>query len=168
MTMPIQRRARLLPYARARGAFVVEDDYDSEFRYESPPISSIQGLDPRRVVYIGTFSKTLCPALRIGYIVFPPELVNRGREVKWFTDLHNSSVEQIVLARFIAGGHYLRHLHAMKKAHRALREVLVGALGKNFTIPWRCSETPRGSTCAPASPAFDSAHSSWRKSRRQA
>jgi GntR family transcriptional regulator/MocR family aminotransferase len=132
MTMPIQRRARLLQYAHARGAFVVEDDYDSEFRYDSPPISSIQGLDPRQVVYIGTFSKTLCPALRIGYVVFPPELVNRGREVKWFTDLHNSSVEQIVLARFIAGGYVLRHLHAMKKAHRALREVLVAALGKNF------------------------------------
>ena len=121
VTMPIQRRAGLLEYARARGAYVVEDDYDSEFRYDSPPISSIQGLDPERVVYIGTFSKTLCPALRIGYIVFPPELVNQGREVKWFTDLHNSSVEQIILARFMAGGHFVRHVHAMKKAHRALR-----------------------------------------------
>jgi GntR family transcriptional regulator / MocR family aminotransferase len=131
-TMPIQRRARLLQYAQARGAFVVEDDYDSEFRYDSPPISSIQGLDPRSVVYIGTFSKTLCPALRIGYIVFPPALVNRGREVKWFTDLHNSSVEQLVLARFIGEGHFLRHLHAMKKAHHALREVLVRALARSF------------------------------------
>ncbi|MGA2477116.1 MAG: PLP-dependent aminotransferase family protein [Spirochaetia bacterium] len=132
VTMPIQRRARLLAYAQAHRAFVVEDDYDSEFRYDSPPISSIQGLDPRRVVYIGTFSKTLCPALRIGYIVFPPELVNRGREVKWFTDLHNSSVEQLVLARFIAEGHYVRHLHGMKKAHRALRAVLVEALERQF------------------------------------
>ena len=132
VTMPIQRRAGLLEYARARGAFVVEDDYDSEFRYDSPPVSSIQGLDPERVVYIGTFSKTLCPALRIGYIVFPPELVNRGREVKWFTDLHNSSVEQIILARFMAGGHFVRHVHAMKKAHRALRQALVDSLARHF------------------------------------
>ena len=132
VTMPIQRRARLLEYARARGAFVVEDDYDSEFRYESPPISSIQGLDPQRVVYVGTFSKTLCPALRIGYIVFPPELISRGRQVKWFTDLHNSSVEQLILARFLAGGHFVRHLHALKKAHRALRQTLVEALRSRF------------------------------------
>lgn len=132
VTMPIQRRARLLEYARARGAYVVEDDYDSEFRYDSPPISSIQGLDPQRVVYVGTFSKTLCPALRIGYIVFPPELVSRGREVKWFTDLHNSSVEQLILSRFLAGGHFVRHVHTMKKAHRALRQTLVDALQRRF------------------------------------
>ncbi|HET6451074.1 MAG TPA: PLP-dependent aminotransferase family protein [Spirochaetia bacterium] len=131
-TMPIQRRLRLLEYARSRGAYVVEDDYDSEFRYESAPVSSIQGLDARRVVYIGTFSKTLCPSLRIGYAVLPPELVNRGREVKWFTDLHNSSVEQLVLARFIAEGHFLKHVHAMKKVHRGHRKVLVDALYRRF------------------------------------
>ena len=132
VTMPIQRRARLLEYARKRSAYVVEDDYDSEFRYDSPPISSIQGLDPQRVIYVGTFSKTLCPALRIGYVVFPPELVIRGREVKWFTDLHNSSVEQLILARFLGEGHFARHVHRMKKAHRALREALVAALRERF------------------------------------
>jgi GntR family transcriptional regulator / MocR family aminotransferase len=130
--MPIQRRARLLEYARARGAYVIEDDYDSEFRYDSPPISSIQGLDPQRVVYIGTFSKTLCPSMRIGYVVFPPELVNRGREAKWFTDLHNSSVDQMILARFIAEGAFLRHVHAMKKNHSSLRRALVDALHRHF------------------------------------
>jgi GntR family transcriptional regulator / MocR family aminotransferase len=132
VTMPIQRRARLLEYARSRGAYVLEDDYDSEFRYDSPPISSIQGLDPQRVIYVGTFSKTLCPALRIGYIVFPAELVRRGREVKWFTDLHNSSLEQLILARFLEEGHFVRHVHVMKKAHRALRQVLVKALESRF------------------------------------
>jgi GntR family transcriptional regulator/MocR family aminotransferase len=132
VTMPIQRRAQLLEYARMCGAYVLEDDYDSEFRYDSPPISSIQGLDPERVIYVGTFSKTLCPALRIGYIVFPPELVARGREVKWFTDLHNSSVEQLILARFLAEGHFVRHVHAMKKVHRALRQTLVTALQARF------------------------------------
>jgi GntR family transcriptional regulator/MocR family aminotransferase len=130
--MPIQRRARLLKYAQGRGAYVVEDDYDSEFRYDSPPISSIQGLDPQRVIYVGTFSKTLCPSMRIGYIVFPPQLVTRGREVKWYTDLHNSSVDQLILARFIADGHFLRHVHGMKKVHRALRGVLVNSLAMHF------------------------------------
>jgi len=131
-TMPIQRRIRLLEYARSRGAFMVEDDYDSEFRYDAPPVSSIQGLDPRRVVYIGTFSKTLCPALRIGYAVLPPELVTRGRELKWFSDLHNASVDQIVLARFLRDGHFLRYLHASRKVYRAKRELLVRCLGERF------------------------------------
>jgi GntR family transcriptional regulator/MocR family aminotransferase len=131
-TMPIQRRIRLLEYARARGSFVVEDDYDSEFRFDSPPVASIQGLDPGRVVYIGTFSKTLCPSLRVGYAVLPPELVNRGRELKWFSDLHNASVDQIVLARFIRDGHFLRYVHAMKKIYRARRAVLVKSLQSRF------------------------------------
>ncbi len=143
-TLPIQRRVRLLEYARERGAYVVEDDYDSEFRYESAPVSSIQGLDPSRVIYVGTFSKTLCPALRIGFIIFPPELVNRGREVKWFTDLHNSSMDQLVLARFLAEGHFVRHVHAMKKAHRALRRVLVEALERHLGARVRVLGSPAG------------------------
>ena len=131
-TMPIQRRIRLLEYARARGAFIVEDDYDSEFRYDSPPVSSIQGLDPGRVVYIGTFSKTLCPSIRIGYAVLPPELVSRGRELKWFSDLHSASVDQIVLARFIGEGYFLRYVHAMKKTYRSRRAILEKALRSRF------------------------------------
>jgi len=131
-TMPIQRRIRILEYARRLDACIVEDDYDSEFRYGAPPISTLQGLDPLRVIYVGTFSKTLCPAMRIGYIVLPPRLVRRGRELKWFTDLHNASVDQIVLARFIAEGHYARHLHAMKKVYGARRAALVGALTERF------------------------------------
>jgi GntR family transcriptional regulator / MocR family aminotransferase len=131
-TLPIPRRVALLRYARARGAFVVEDDYDSELRYDASPLGAIQGLDPGRVVYIGTFSKTLCPSLRIGYIVLPPSLVNRGRELKWFSDLHSASVDQIVLARFIEDGHYARCLHAMRKTYRARREALVAGLEKRF------------------------------------
>ncbi len=143
-TLPIQRRVRLLEYARARGAFVVEDDYDSEFRYDSSPIDSIQGIDPRQVVYIGTFSKTLCPAMRMGYIVLPPELVNRGREVKWFTDLHNASVDQIILARFIREGHFVRYVHAMKKIYRARREALVESLQKRFGSAVQVLGSPAG------------------------
>lgn len=132
VTMPIQRRVQLLEYARRNGTYVVEDDYDSEFRYDSPPVSSIQGLEPQRVVYIGTFSKTLCPAMRIGYIVFPPDLVNRGREVKWFIDLHNASVDQLILARFILDGYFVRHVSNMKKVHRKKRQMLIDAITAYF------------------------------------
>jgi GntR family transcriptional regulator / MocR family aminotransferase len=132
VTLPIQRRVVLVDYARSRKTYIVEDDYDSELRFESPPIEAIQGLDPERVVYLGTFSKTLCPALRIGYIVLPPALVDRGREAKWFSDLHCASVDQLVLARFICDGHFLRHVHAMKKLYRARRDVLVDALLRRF------------------------------------
>jgi GntR family transcriptional regulator/MocR family aminotransferase len=127
-TMPISSRVRLLEYARARDAYVVEDDYDSEFRYDAPPLASIQGLDPDRVVYIGTFSKTLCPALRLGYLIFPPTLVERGRRNKWFADLHNASPDQMVLARFIGEGHFARYVHTLKKVYRSRREALVEAL----------------------------------------
>ncbi len=123
---------------------MVEDDYDSEFRYDSSPIGSIQGIDPRRVVYIGTFSKTLCPAMRMGYIVFPPELVNRGREVKWFSDLHNSFVDQIILARFIREGHFVRYVHAMKKIYRARREALIESLHKRFGSAVQVLGSPAG------------------------
>lgn len=76
---------------------------NSEFRYEGPPISSLQGLDPNVVFYIGTFSKILSPALRIGYLVLPCPLIEQCRTLKWFSDLHTPSLEQLVLARFIEG-----------------------------------------------------------------
>ncbi len=79
-TMPIQRRIELLRYAEITNTFIIEDDYDSEFRFDGPPLSSLHGLHPDRVVYIGTFSKTLCPALRIGYLILPPQLIGLGTE----------------------------------------------------------------------------------------
>ena len=143
-TMPIQRRAALIRHARRSRVSIVEDDYDSEFRYDAPPVGSIQELDPERVVYIGTFSKTLCPAVRIGYIVLPPELVNRGREVKWFTDLHNSSVDQLILARFMADGHFARYVHAMRKIYRARRDATVKALQRHFGARAEVLGSPAG------------------------
>lgn len=104
-TLPIQRRIQLIEYARKVDSYIVEDDYDSEFRYEGPSISSLQGLDPNRTIYIGTFSKILSPALRLGYLILPPELVERGRTLKYFSDLHTPSLEQLTLALFIKEGH---------------------------------------------------------------
>ena len=131
-TLPIQRRIALLRYAESRGAMVVEDDYDSEFRFDGPPVSSLHGLSPDRVIYIGTFSKTLCPAIRTGHLVLPPHLITRGRTLKWHNDLHNETPTQLALAEFIAGGHYRRHLSKMKKRYRKRRDVTENALEGAF------------------------------------
>ena len=137
-TMPIQRRVDLLRYAERTGTYLVEDDYDSEFRFDGPPLASLHGLLPDRVVYIGTFSKTLCPALRIGYLVLPPALIDLGRSHKWHSDLHNEVISQLALARFIEKGHYLRHLQRMRRQYRERRRYLLAILkdlfGSNVTV----------------------------------
>ncbi|VFQ44586.1 PLP-dependent aminotransferase family protein [Desulfoluna butyratoxydans] len=131
-TLPIQRRIDLLHYAEATGAFIVEDDYDSEFRFDGPPISSLHGLCPERVIYIGTFSKTFCPSIRTGYLVLPKELITPARTLKWQSDLHNDTASQLALAEFITRGHYLRHLSKMKKLYRQRRLTTVNALTEAF------------------------------------
>jgi len=130
--LPIQRRIQLIQLARMLGTYIVEDDYDSEFRYGGEPISSLQGLDPERVVYIGTFSKILSPALRIGYLVLPPTLVQRCRELKWFYDLHTPSLEQITLARFIHNGSLDLHIRKMRKLYMRRRQCLKSCLKEAF------------------------------------
>lgn len=132
VTMSIKRRIELINYARENNSFIVEDDYDSEFRYDIKPTPSIQGLDPDKVIYMGTFSKTLCPALRIGYLILPPELIIKARREKWFNDLHNPVMDQKILARFISEGHYNKSIHKMKKRHKTKREYLVKQLILNF------------------------------------
>ncbi|TVX85261.1 PLP-dependent aminotransferase family protein [Paenibacillus agilis] len=130
--LPIQRRVQLINFARTTDCYIVEDDYDSEFRYESAPISSLQGLDPDRVIYIGTFSKILSPALRIGYLILPQTLIERGRNLKWLTDLHTPTWEQMILARFIEEGHLERHIAKMKKIYRKRRNHLIDSLTEKF------------------------------------
>lgn len=131
-TLPIQRRIELLRYAQHCDAYIIEDDYDSEFRFDGPPLSSLHGLSPDRVVYIGTFSKTLCPALRIGYLVLPPQLINLCRNHKWQSDLHNEVTSQLALARFIEQGHYLRHINRMRKHYLSRRRTLLRAIAEHF------------------------------------
>jgi GntR family transcriptional regulator/MocR family aminotransferase len=131
-TLPIQRRIDLLKFSRKTGCYIIEDDYDSEFRFDGPPLSSLHGLLPERVIYIGTFSKTLCPAIRIGYMVLPPELINRGRSCKWLRDLHNEVISQLALARFISQGHYLRHVRKMRKHYVKRRRDVVVKLEQYF------------------------------------
>ena len=131
-TLPIQRRIELIQFATERDAYIIEDDYDSEFRFDGPVLSSLRSLCPDRVIYIGTFSKTLCPAIRIGYMVLPPDLIAKGRRHKWQSDLHNEVTSQLALARFMEQGHYIRHLARMRIHYRNRRKVLVESLQDCF------------------------------------
>lgn len=130
--LPIQRRIQLIQFARANECYIVEDDYDSEFRYAGEPISSLQGLDSERVIYVGTFSKNLSPALRMGYLVLPQALIEHCRSLKWFHDLHTPSLNQMLLARFIEDGLLERHIRKMRKIYMKRREVLRRALNHKF------------------------------------
>lgn len=130
--LPVQRRIQLIQFARANQCYIVEDDYDSEFRYDGEPISSLQGLDSERVIYVGTFSKNLSPALRMGYLVLPQALIERCRKLKWFNDLHTPSLNQMLLAHFIEQGILERHIRKMRKVYMERREVLRKALNREF------------------------------------
>ena len=131
--MCLHRRFKLLEWAESAGAFVFEDDYDSEFRYEGRPIQSLQGIDEGgRVVYAGTFSKVMYPALRIGYLVLPHQLVPAFRAAKWAADRHTPTLNQETLADFIAEGHFERHLRRARKRHAGRRERLLEALSAEF------------------------------------
>jgi len=127
--MSASRRLRLLDWARSNGAWIIEDDYDSEYRYGSPPVPSLQGLDrDSRVLYVGTFSKVLFPALRLGYIVIPTDLVARFVAVRDATDIFPATLPQAVLADFIGEGHFARHLRRMRALYGDRRAALVGAI----------------------------------------
>ena len=129
MTMTLSRRLELLDWARRSGAWIIEDDYDSEYRYESLPIASLQGLDrDSRVIYIGTFSKVLFPALRVGYIVVPEDLVSRFAAVRAVSDDFPPMFVQSVLAEFLSGGHFARHVRRMRALYRERRSALVEAI----------------------------------------
>jgi GntR family transcriptional regulator / MocR family aminotransferase len=125
VTMSAARRLRLLDWARRENAFVVEDDYDCEFRYAGGPLASLQGLDRQdRVLYLGTFSKVLFPSLRLGYLVVPEGLVEKVERARSLED-SSPLLEQAVLADFIAGGHFARHVRRMRALYRERQGVLV-------------------------------------------
>jgi GntR family transcriptional regulator / MocR family aminotransferase len=132
-TMSAARRLQLLEWAHRSGAWIVEDDYDSEYRYESLPVASMQGLDPgSRVIYIGTFSKTLFPALRLGYMVLPPALVGRFLAVRQANDLSPSHLYQAALTDFMSQGHFTRHIRRTRQLYMERRNALAEALRKEF------------------------------------
>ena len=133
VTMSAARRLQLLDWAANVGSWIIEDDYDSEFRYGSSPITSLQGLDVnQRVIYIGTFSKVLFPALRLGYVVIPSDLVDSFITIRHAIDLGPPTFHQEVLAEFIREGHFARHIRRMRVLYCERRNALVGSIRKEL------------------------------------
>jgi GntR family transcriptional regulator/MocR family aminotransferase len=133
VTMGAARRLRLLDWAQSSGSWIIEDDYDSEYRYESMPIASLQGLDANaRVIYIGTLSKVLFPSLRLGYLVLPYDLVDRFLRVRRAMDLGPPTFYQEVLADFIGEGHFARHIRRMRVLYGERRAALVESINEEL------------------------------------
>jgi len=139
VTMSAARRLQLLEWAQRSRAWIVEDDYDSEYRYGSLPIASLQGLDGNgRVIYIGTFSKVMFPSMRLGYLVIPFDLIERFAAMRQVMDICSTHITQAVMSDFIREGHFARHIRRMRPIYAERRRVLVAELerqlGDNLTI----------------------------------
>ena len=134
-TLSLQRRLALVDYARQTGCWIIEDDYDSEFLYDQRPTPSLQGLDDAgRVLYVGTFSKTLFPSLRIAYLVLPDALVPPLVTARTVYDGHVAQWAQAVTADFLAQGHYAAHLRLMRQLYRGRRDLLLVGIQRH--LPW--------------------------------
>jgi GntR family transcriptional regulator / MocR family aminotransferase len=131
--LPPARRVALLEWAKRRNSVIVEDDYDGEFRYEGHPLESLQGLDREgRVIYLGTFSRTVFSALRIGYLIAPKRLVTAITAGKWLCDRHTATLEQETLAEFISSGTYERYLRRVRRRNAARRDALLNAIDSHL------------------------------------
>jgi GntR family transcriptional regulator/MocR family aminotransferase len=145
VTMTLQRRLELLRWAARQRAWVVEDDYDSEFRYDGPPLASLQGLDRAGcVVYVGTLSKVLFPSLRLGYIVAPPALVEPLARAKSMMDRHSPLPPQMVLADFMEAGHFTRHIKRAREAYRERRDTLLAGIARLLPDRLECGPSDSG------------------------
>jgi GntR family transcriptional regulator/MocR family aminotransferase len=131
-SMSAARRLALLDWAARRGAWVLEDDYDSEYRYVSRPLAALRGMDANgRVVYVGTFSKVLFPALRVGYLVVPPALREAFAAARDALDIFSATLYQLALADFLSQGHFARHLRRMRGVYLARRDALLAGLARD-------------------------------------
>ncbi|MEV6650438.1 PLP-dependent aminotransferase family protein [Streptomyces sp. NPDC051219] len=128
--LPPDRRAAAVDWARSTGGLILEDDYDGEFRYDRQPVGALQGLDPDRVVYLGTASKSLAPGLRLAWMVLPAHLADEVAEAKGETDWVCGALDQLTLAEFMASGAYDRHVRSMRLRYRRRRDQLVAALAE--------------------------------------
>lgn len=128
VTLSLPRRLALLDWAKRTGAWILEDDYNSEYRYAGRPLPALQGLDSsENVIYLGTFSRSMFPALRLGYLVVPPSLIDVFAAGRALLDRHSSTAHQVALAEFIDGGHLARHLRRMRTEYAARQAALVEA-----------------------------------------
>jgi GntR family transcriptional regulator/MocR family aminotransferase len=145
VTLPLDRRLGLLAWAAATGAYVVEDDYDSDFRYDTPPLTALSGLDrDHRVIYLGSFSKSIGAGLRLGYLVLPPELVAPAIAAKSLASYGQPWLDQAVVADFLNTGAHRQHLRRMLKTYRVRRDLLVNALTDMFGRDIRLTGTDAG------------------------
>lgn len=134
ITMSLSRRLALLEKAEQTGMWIIEDDYDSEYRYSGRPLASLQGLDRSgRVFYVGTFSKTIFPALRLGCLVVPKDLIEIFKTARALSDSHSPLIDQTVLAEFIIDGHFARHVRRMRKIYQERQEFLVAEAQKELS-----------------------------------
>lgn len=132
-TLSLERRLELINWAAENGKWIIEDDYDSEFHYDGLPTACVQGLDKyQRTIYLGTFSKTLYPGLRMGYMAVPHELVKAFTYARSIMDGHTPQILQLTLARFMEDGHYNAHVRAMRKLYAGRREVMLEAIDKHL------------------------------------
>ena len=127
-----QARAAVLAWAQRTGALVLEDDYDAEYRYDRAPIGAMQGLDPGRVAYAGTASKTLAPGFRLGWLILPRELVEPFAEAKLLADRGSPILDQLTFADFLSRGEFDRHLRRMRPIYRSRRDALLTALAQHL------------------------------------
>ncbi|MDH7792511.1 PLP-dependent aminotransferase family protein [Ochrobactrum sp. AN78] len=133
-TLPLDRRLQLIEWARRHDAFILEDDYDSEFHYDGKPTACLQGLDTHdRTLYIGTFTKSLFPGLRIGYVVLPQSLVKPMTAARTLLDGHSASIAQHTLARFIEGGHFGIHIRSMRRIYAQRLQALKQLVHKHLS-----------------------------------
>ena len=139
VTMSLARRKALLAFAERRGAYILEDDYNAEFRFSGPPLPCLQGIDRAgRVIYAGTMSKILFPSLRLGYLLVPVPLADAVAKLRTVIDQHSPTIDQATLARFITEGFYLSHVRRIRKIYAERRQVFVEQfhklLGDRFTL----------------------------------
>jgi len=145
--MSLERRLALLDWAAARGGWIVEDDYNGEFRYDGRPLASLQGLEHRggeRIIYLGTFSKTVFPALRLGYAIVPEALIDAFAVARLNADRHSPVLEQAVLADFIHEGHFARHVRAMRGLYAERQRTLVDLAREELDGLIRIEAAPAG------------------------
>ena len=126
--LPVQRRIKLIEFSRKNGVYIIENDYDSEFRYTGYPISSLHLLDPHHVIHVGTFSESMYPGIRLGYMIVPENLVRDCKKIKGSLGLIKSSIKQIAFSYFIKRGYFERHLNRMKKIYLKKREIIIQCL----------------------------------------
>lgn len=143
--MSLARRLRILDWAHRVNAWIFEDDYDGEYRYRGSPVPALGALDQHhRVIHFGSFSKTLFPGLRLGYLILPDQLIDNFTKIRVSTERYPSLIHQLVLAEFIAKGHYARHLRRMRTVYAKRHALLTSCIAATLAKKLELADAPAG------------------------